>query len=93
MERTIEHLLRDPSNRDDQANREVAAILAELPRDHLARRAFARGRSTVDITNHLRERRDLAHKLMNSCWDHHRRTSPRFARGRPSSPRQDPQLL
>ena len=71
--------------RDEQADREVEMILSELPPDHLARRAFIRGRATVEITNHLSERRDLAHKLMNASWDHHRRTSPRAARGRPAS--------
>jgi hypothetical protein len=71
--------------RDEQANREVEAILSELPPDHLARRAFARGRATVEITNHLRTRRDLSHKLMNVSWDHYRRTSPRLSRSRPTS--------
>lgn len=68
-------------DRDEQADREVEAILAELPDDHLARRAFARGRATMEITNHLRDRRDLMHKLMNSCWDSYRRTTPRTRRG------------
>ena len=72
-------------DRDEQANREVAAILAVLPRDHLARRAFARGRATIEITNHLRDRRDLFHGLMNVSWDHYRRTKPRLARGRPDA--------
>ena len=71
--------------RDEQANRDVEAILSELPGHHLARRAFSRGRATVEITNHLRDRRDLTHKLMNASWDHYRRTSPRMARSRPSS--------
>ena len=69
-------------DRDERANREVAGILADLPRDHLARRAFARGRSTIEITNHLRDRRDLFHRLMNVSWDHFRRTRPRSARNR-----------
>ena len=69
-------------DRDDQADREVDAILAELPRDHLARRAFARGRAITEITNHLRERRDLFHRLMNVSWDHYRRSVPRSARNR-----------
>jgi hypothetical protein len=69
-------------DRDDQADREVATILAELPRDHLARRAFARGRTTTEITNHLSQRRDLFHRLMNVSWDHYRRTVPRSARSR-----------
>ena len=73
------------TGRDEQANNDVAAILAELPEDHLARRAFIRGRATMDISNHLRDRRDLTHKLMNASWDHYRRTSPRMARSRPSS--------
>jgi hypothetical protein len=62
------------ADRDEQANREVAAILADLPADHFARRAFIRGRSTADITAHLRDRRDLAHKMMNASWDCYRRT-------------------
>jgi hypothetical protein len=69
-------------DRDEQADREVAAILAGLPRDHLACRAFARGRATTEITNHLRDRRDLFHRLMNVSWDHYRRTVPRSARNR-----------
>ena len=69
-------------DRDAQADREVDAILAELPRDHLARRAFARGRAITEITNHLRDRRDLFHRLMNVSWDHYRRTVPRNARNR-----------
>lgn len=64
-------------DRDEQANREVQAILAELPEDHLARRAFARGRSTADITAHLRTRRDLTYKLMNASWDYYRRAKQR----------------
>lgn len=72
------------TGRDEQANRDVAAILAVLPDDHLARRAFLRGRATMEITNHLRDRRDLTHKLMNVSWDHYRRTSPRIARPRKS---------
>ncbi len=72
------------SGRDAQSEREVAAILAELAPDHLARRAFIRGRLTVEITNHLCDRRDLAHKLMNACWDNYRRTSPRIARQSPT---------
>lgn len=71
----------DAADRDEQANREVAAILAALPRDHLARRAFLRGRATVDIANHLRDRRDLADKLMNACWDSYRRKKLRAVRG------------
>ncbi len=71
--------------RDEQADREVGAILAELSTDHLARRAFARGRTTVEITNHLRTRPDLAHKLMNATWDHYRRTSTRQSRSRTTS--------
>ncbi|MEO8203347.1 MAG: hypothetical protein ABI630_05760 [Betaproteobacteria bacterium] len=66
------------SGRDAQAESEVAAILAALPLDHLARRAFARGRTTIDITNHLRDRPDLGHGLMSVCWDHYRRQSPRM---------------
>lgn len=72
--------------RDEQADREVGQFLAELPPDHLARRAYARGRATMEITHHLRDRRDLAHKLMNACWDHYRRTTPRVVRGRPGHP-------
>ncbi len=74
-------------DRDAQADREVEAILAELPDDHLARRAFARSRATMEITNHLRDRRDLTHKLMNSSWDCYRRTTPRTGRGGSSSNR------
>ena len=73
------------AGRDEQADREVQTILAERPADHLARRAFARGRTTVEITNHLRTRRDLAHKLMNATWDHYRRTSTRQSRSRTTS--------
>jgi acetyl-CoA carboxylase carboxyltransferase component len=72
----------ESGERDDQANREVAAILAALPRDHLARRAFARERPTIDITNHLRDRRDLFHELMNVSWDHYRRKTSRHKHGR-----------
>ena len=67
-------------DRDDLAERDLATILAELPHDHLARRAFARGRATAEITNHLRDRRDLTHKVMSASWDHYRRVSPRIAR-------------
>ena len=67
-----------PADRDEQANREVAAILAVLPRDHLARRAYARGRATMEITNHLSDRRDLFHELMNVSWDHYRRKTSRL---------------
>jgi hypothetical protein len=77
--------LTESRDRDEQANREVAAILADLPRDHLALRAFARGRATFEITNHLRDRRDLFHMLTNVSWDHYRRTKPRLARGRPDT--------
>jgi hypothetical protein len=84
----MRHEIRFPSglfetgDRDEQANCEVAAILAGLPRDHLARRAFARGRATMEITNHLPDRRDLFHRLMNVSWDNHRRKSSRPARSR-----------
>lgn len=70
----------EAADRDEQANREVAAILAVLPRDHLALRAFARGRATMEITNHLRDRRDLFHELMNVSWDHYRRKTSRLRR-------------
>jgi hypothetical protein len=66
-------------DRDEKADREVATILSELPRDHLALRAFARGRATVEITNHLRDRRDLFHQLMNISWDNYRRKTTRPA--------------
>jgi hypothetical protein len=69
------------TDRDEQANREIAAILSELPPDHLARRAFARGRATADITSHLPDRRDLTCKLMNASWDYYRRARPRRGRG------------
>ena len=72
-----------PAGRDEQAERDVGAILRDLPADHLARRAFARGRATMEIAHHLRDRRDLTHKLMNTCWDHYRRISPRIAKRRP----------
>jgi hypothetical protein len=71
------------SDRDELADCEVAAILAELPRDHLALRAFMRGRATVEICNHLRDRRELVTRLMNVCWDCYRRTAPRQRTGRP----------
>ena len=70
--------LLDSPERDEQANAEIAAILAVLPRDHLALRAFARGRATMEITNHLRNRRDLFHELMNVSWDHYRRKTARL---------------
>jgi hypothetical protein len=70
----------ESGDRDDIANREVADLLAALPRDHLARRAFARGRTTVEITHHLRNRRDLADRLMNACWDSYRRKKLRAVR-------------
>jgi len=69
-------------DRDAEANREVAAILADLPRDHLALRAFSRGRTTVDISNHLRDRRDLFHQLMNVSWDQYRRKTSRLRHSR-----------
>lgn len=73
----------DTGHRDEQADGEVAAILAGLPADHLARRAFARGRSTADITVHLRDRRDLAYRLMNVSWDYHQRTRRKHSRNEP----------
>lgn len=72
----------ETGDRDEQANREVAAILAGLSGNHLARRAFARGRTTIDITNHLRDRRELFHKVMNVSWDQYRRKASRAARNR-----------
>ena len=39
----------DISHRDEQANKEVAQILAFLPADHLARLKFVEGRPTVDL--------------------------------------------
>ena len=72
------------SGRDAQADREVEAVLAILPPDHLARRAFMRGRATMEITHHLRDRRDLAHRLMSACWDHYRRNNPRIQRRSPA---------
>ena len=75
------------ADRDDQANREVAAALASLPRDHLARRAFMRGRATIEITHHLRDRRELADRLMNACWDSYRRKKLRAVQSGPRSPR------
>ena len=70
------------ADRDEQAEREVAAILAVLPRDHLARRAFARGRATMEITNHLSNRRDLFHEIMNASWDCYRRKTSRLRHSR-----------
>ena len=75
----------ESGDRDEQENREVAVILAGLPRDHLACRAFVRGRATIEITNHLRDRLELFHKLMNVTWNHYRRTKLRRAGGRPEA--------
>jgi hypothetical protein len=67
----------DSTGRDKRTNDEIAAILSDLPGEHLARRAFARGRTMADIALHLRERRDLRNRLLNASWDQHRRATRR----------------
>lgn len=63
----------DLSGRDEQANAEVAAILAELPADHAARTAFAQGKCTIALTHLLADRKDLNSRLMDSYWARHDR--------------------
>ncbi len=63
----------DLSGRDDQANREVAKILAELPEDHTARVAFAGGKDTIGLTHLLTDRVDLVARLMDTYWARHDR--------------------
>jgi len=56
------------SGRDEQANTEVVAILAELPADHPARVAFKREKDTITLTHLLADRRDLVGRLMETYW-------------------------
>jgi hypothetical protein len=61
------------SGRDEQANGEVAEILAELPADHPARLAFAMGKDTIALTHLLADRKDLNARLMDTYWARHDR--------------------
>jgi hypothetical protein len=63
----------DLSGRDEQANREVAEILAELPADHPGRVAFEGGKDTIALTHLVADRRDLVARLMDSYWARHDR--------------------
>src|SRR5258708_10034803 len=58
----------DLSGRDEQANVEVAAVLAELPADHAALVAFSEGKDTIALTHLRADRRDLVARLMDSYW-------------------------
>jgi hypothetical protein len=53
----------DLSGRDEQANREVAAILAELPAEHQARVAFEGGKDTIALTHLVADRKDFVEQL------------------------------
>ena len=74
MRRGRKNAVTDISQRDGQGDQEVAAILAELAEDHAARLAFIEGRPTMEILRLVRDRQDIARKLMLSYWDCHRRT-------------------
>jgi hypothetical protein len=63
----------DLSGRDEQANAEVAAILAELPADHPAPVAFAQGKDTIAPTHLLTDRMDLVKRLMDTYRAHNGR--------------------
>ncbi|SRR6266852_3513283 len=63
----------DLSGRDEQANVEVADVLAELPEDHAARIAFAEGKDTITLTHLVADRKDLIARLMESYWARHDR--------------------
>jgi hypothetical protein len=56
------------SGRDDEADREVATILAELPPSHPARIAFAEGQHTAALTHLLLDRADLIERLKNTIF-------------------------
>src|SRR5882762_8319428 len=60
----------DLSGRDEQADREVAAILAELPADHPARQAFAERRDTIALTHLVAARKDLVKRLVDTYFAH-----------------------
>lgn len=74
MRRGRKNVVTDISQRDSQGDQEVAAILAELAENHPARQAFIEGRPTMEILRLVKDRQELARKLMLSYWDCHRRT-------------------
>lgn len=74
MKRGRKSVVTDISLRDGQGDQELAAILAELEEGHPARKAFIEGRATMEILRLVRDRQDIARKLMLSYWDCHRRT-------------------
>lgn len=74
MRRGRKNAFTDISLRDAQGDQEVAAILAELPEKHPARRAFVEGRATMEIVRLVRDTPEVARKLMLSYWDCHRRS-------------------
>ncbi len=63
----------DLSGRDEQANAEVSAILAELRADHPVRVAFAEGKDTIALTHLLADRMDLVKRLMETYHAYDRR--------------------
>jgi hypothetical protein len=74
MRRGRKNTVTDISLRDAQGDQEVAAILAELPEKHPAREAFVEGRPTMEIVRLVRDKPEVARKLMLSYWDCHRRS-------------------
>ena len=79
MKRGTKNVVSDISLRDSQGDQEVAAILAELKADHPARKAFLEGRATMEILRLVRDRQDIARKLLLSYWDCHRRSTIKSA--------------
>ena len=86
MKRGRKNVVTDISLRDGQGDQEVAAILTELADDHPARQAFIEGRPTMEILRLVRERPEIARKIMLSYWDCHRRTLINSVQGDTSKP-------
>lgn len=87
MRRGRKNVVSDISLRDSQGDREVAEILAELKNDHPARKAFLEGRPTMEILRLVRDRQDIARKLLLSYWDCHRRSTIKSAAAVPRNKR------
>lgn len=87
MRRGRKNVVSDVSLRDSQGDQEVAAILAGLKADHPARTAFVEGRPTMEILRLVRDRQDIARKLLLSYWDCHRRSTTKSAAAVPRKKR------
>lgn len=74
MRKGRKNSLTDISLRDAQGDQEAAAILAELAENDPARQAFIEGQPTMKIVQLVRDRPEIARKLMLSYWDCHRRS-------------------